>query len=155
MARKTQGTHLYTIDPDSEELLAISCTLQLDGLGAPAAQLDATCLEDTVRQYEQGLKDAGTFTFGVNFDPQVAAHRRLKDLYDQGTVVPWAIGLSGSASAPTVDSGGTFDFPADRDFYRFNGYVSDVPQSFQGNAFVTSTISVQMSGGYEIHRATA
>lgn len=155
MARKTQGTQLYTIDPDTEELLTIACTLQLDGLGAPAEQLDATCLEDTVRQFEQGLKSAGTFTFGLNFDPQVASHRRLKELYDDGTVVPWAIGLSGDTAAPTVDSGGTFDFPTTRDFFRFNGYVSDVPISIQGNAFVNSTISVQMSGGYSIHEATA
>lgn len=154
MARKTQGTQLFTIDPETEELLTIVCALSIDGLGAPAEQIDVTCLESDVREFEQGLKAAGTLTFELNFDPQLASHRRLKELYDAGTVVPWAIGLRGSTAVPTVDSGGTFDLPTTRDWFRFDGYVSDVPISIAQNTTVRSTISVQMSGGYEIHEAT-
>ncbi len=153
MARKTQGTQLYTIDPDTDALITIICALSIDGLGAPAEQIDVTCLESTVREYEQGLKSAGSLTFELNFDPQLAEHRRLKELYDDGSVLPWAIGLQGSTSAPTVVAG-EFDLPTDRDFFTFDGYVSDVPISIQQNTTVKSTIAVQMSGGYEIHEAT-
>ena len=49
---------------------------------------------------------------------------------------------------PTLAVGGTdFTLPATRTWFTFQGYVSDFPFDFAGNAVVSTAVAIQRSGG--------
>lgn len=151
MAIKTQGTHLYIIDPDAsagEEILRIECGISLDGISAPRDQIETTCLEDFARQYESGMPTPGQMTVGLNFDPAKPSHLRLYELWRDGTKFDMAIAYSDGTAAPTLASdGASFDFPTTRSYLELlNTYVADIPQNVALNAVVTANVSFQLSG---------
>jgi hypothetical protein len=155
MSVKTQGTQLFIIDPSGSagpEVLTILCATSLSGLGAAREQIETTCLEDSVRTYVGGLGTPSPITVTVNFDPENESHYRLYELWKDNTQFDLAIGIGGSTSAPTLDSAGEFDFPTDRTFIAFNGYVADLPMEFSLNAVITAAIPIQVSGEYTIFR---
>jgi len=145
MAKKTQGTEMWFIDPTGDVVTKIGCVTSISGLTAARDQIETTCLEDQARSYEPGLATPGTAQFGVNFDPSDASHVRLHALYVAGTPLTFAIGWSDGTAAPTNDSS-LWTLEATRSWLTFDGFLSDVPFDFSGNAVVASTISVQVSG---------
>lgn len=148
MSIKTQGSKLFVIDPDNDEILAVDCMTSFNPGGAPADQLEDTCMEDTsgTRTYKPGLRTPGQASISINADPANPSHVRLFEL-SQGDVVNlhWALGWADGTAVPTVDSGG-FDLPTSRTWFLFDGYVADFPFDFALNALVTSSVSVQRSG---------
>jgi hypothetical protein len=147
MAKKTQGTELYFIDPDSGDVTEVGCVLNIDGIDTTNEQLDATCLADLARRFEAGLATPGQATFGLNIDPSDASHVRLHQLKVAGTVLEWALGWSDGTGIPPVrDTAGDFDLPDTRSWLTFEGYMSSFPFSFAQNAFVTSNVGIQVSG---------
>lgn len=151
MALKTQGTYLYTIDPDTETLITVACVLNIDGIDTTNEQVETTCLESLARTYVSGLATPGQASFGLNFDPAETSHTRLHQLKVAGTNLLWAVGFSDGTAAPTVDSGGTFDFASTRTFIRFEGFMTSFPFTFAQNAVVTGNVSIQISGEPAIH----
>ena len=146
MAMKAQGSDLYTIDPEDGTLLKVGCVLSIDGIDTAIDQLESTCLEDTTRTYEAGLGSPGTATFSINTDTRDPSHIRLHQLKVAGTILPWALGWSDNpGQAPTVVDG-EFVLQNTRSFLTFEGYMSAFPFSFTQNAFVTSSIGIQISG---------
>jgi hypothetical protein len=146
MALNTQGTNLYFIDPESGTVKTVGCPTGISGISAPREEREVTCLEDVARAYEAGMLTPGSATINLNFDPQDPTHAMLHDLYKAGTSLIWGIGFSDGTNAPTVGSDDDMDFPDDRSFLRFEGYVSDYPFEFAIAANVTSGLSVRMSG---------
>jgi len=152
MAKKTQGTELYFIDPATDEVMKVGCVTSVTGLTAARDQIETTCLEDQARSYEAGLATPGQAQFGINFDPEDESHVRLHELYVEGVNVPFALGWSdGTGIAPTVtapvgDEPAEFTLPATRSWITFDGFISDLPFDFSQNAVVASTVSVQVSG---------
>ena len=55
MALKTQGTQLYTIDPESGEVIEVGCVTNIDGIDTTVEQVEITCLAEQVREYMAGL----------------------------------------------------------------------------------------------------
>lgn len=159
MAVKTQGTQLYVADIFASggcELLTVECATSLSGLSNPREQIETTCLESDAREYEGGLSTPGTLTVNLNFDPANESHVRLAELWSENAGnVSMAIGVGTPVdSAPTLGSDCEFEFPTNRHFIEFEGYIADVPLEFALNAVVTSAVSVQISGSYIIHRKT-
>lgn len=156
MAKTTQGTQLYFIDPDTDTVQVVGCATSLNGGGNPADQIETTCLESFDREYVPGLRTPGTATFGINTDPENPSHILLDDLSQRNPspTMHWAIGWSDGTSAPAtiVDSDGdtVFDPPDDRSWILFDGYISDFPFDFQLNTVVTSEISIQRTGGRQL-----
>lgn len=146
MAKKTQGTQLYTIDPDDESLITVVCALNIEGIDTAIDQIETTCLEDTARTYLAGLATPGTATFTIQADPSEASHIRLHQLKIAGTSLLWALGWSDGTAAAAVDTGGTFDLATTRSWILFNGFMSSYPFSFAQNSVVTSNIGIQVSG---------
>lgn len=146
MAKKTQGTRLYVIDPADDSVIAVSCALSIDGIDTTNEQIETTCLEDTARSYVSGLATPGQATFEINADPDVADHVRLHELKVAGTVLSWAVGWSDGTAAPTVDSNGAFELPTSRSWIAFNGFMTSYPFSFAQNSVVKSNIAIQVSG---------
>jgi hypothetical protein len=155
MAKKTQGTQLYFIDPANDSVVEVGCVLNIDGIDTTNEQLDATCLSDLARRYESGLATPGQATFGINIDPTDASHLRLHQLKVAGTSLQWAVGWSDGTSDPTVDTAEHFDVTADRSWITFEGYMASFPFSFAQNAFVTSNVGIQVSGEPQLFPKTA
>lgn len=145
MAIKTQGTHLYAIDPADDSVLVVGCVTSIDGIDTTLEQIETTCLDSPARTYLAGLATPGAATFGINIDPADASHVRLHQLKVSGAVLDWAIGWSDGVAAPTVLAG-EFVIPATRTFLTFEGFMNSYPFSFAQNAVVTSTVGIQVSG---------
>lgn len=159
MAVKTQGTQLYIADPFGSsgcELLTVECATAISGLSNPREQIEVTCLESDARQYEGGLSTPGQVSVSINFDPANESHRRLAELWRENLGnVRFAIGMGGPVDvAPTLDSSCDFVYPTNRHFIEFEGYIADVPLEFALNSVVTSTVSIQISGSYDLFEAT-
>lgn len=150
MAIKTQGTRLYTIDPADESLITVGCITSLDGIDTTNEQIETTCLSDLARTYLSGLATPGTATFDINFDTTDATHTRLHELKVAGTSLVWAVGFADATTAPTVDSGGTFDLGTTRSWIRFNGFMTNFPFTFAQNSVVQSSVGIQISGEPEV-----
>ncbi|CAI3796036.1 phage tail tube protein [Rheinheimera sp. MM224] len=152
MAIRTQGTQLYTIDPENGLVLKVNCVTSIDGIDATIGDIVTSCLEAESNTYEPGMSEPGTVTFGVNPDPRDTSHFRLHALKTGKVVLPWAIGWSdGKDIEPEVatDSNGEymFDLPEDRSWIVFEGFMNSFPFSFAANAVVASTVGIRISGG--------
>lgn len=102
MAKKTQGTQLYTIDPADGTVLEVACVLNLDGIDTTNEQREVTCLADLARRFEAGLSSPGQASFQLNTDMSEDSHYRLWQLKVAGTTLPFAVGWSdGVGIAPT------------------------------------------------------
>jgi hypothetical protein len=149
-AIKTQGTDLFTIDPDTGTLLDVGCITSISGIDTSIEQVETTCLNDNARSYIAGLGTPGTATFGIQTDPQNPNHIRLLELKNAGTTLQWAVGWSDGEAPPTVgtDSNGDYDFvlPPTRSWLTFEGYMNSYPFEFALNSVVTSNIGIQVSG---------
>jgi len=152
---KVQGTNLYAIDPVDGSLIEVDCPTSIDGIDTSITQLDKTCLNSPAREYEAGLAEPGTATFGINIDPKNASHVRLHQLKIAGTTLQWAVGWSEAPDVPPTietDSDGEYSFvpnPA-RSWIFFEGFMNSFPFSFQLAALVTSTVGIQVSGEPEL-----
>jgi hypothetical protein len=150
MAKKTQGTQLYIIDPEASggaEVLTVQCAISISGIDGAREQIEITCLEDIARAYESGLITPGTMSVTIQPDSTNASHIRLHELYVSGTKFDAAIGWGNGTAAPTVDSADEFEFPNTRDFIEMKDtYVSNFPFNFELNAVVTAEVTFQLSG---------
>jgi len=151
---KTQGTDLYAIDPATNTILVVGCFTSLDGIDTTIAQIETTCLNSKARTYEAGLAEPGSASFGINIDPQNAAHIRLHQLKTAGTSLLWAVGLSdgrvivagedvgipptvaaiGGISALTLTNAGT-------------GYTTAPTVAITGGGGTGATATATISGG--------
>lgn len=149
MSILAQGTKIYFIDPDDDSVVQVNCATTFSPGGAPADQIEDTCLEDFERSFQPGLRTPGQATMGINADPRNASHIRLHELSEENPqpTLKWAVGWSDGTADPTVDSSGDFVLPTTRTWFTFQGYVADFPFDFAQNTVVTSTISIQRSGG--------
>ena len=146
MARKTQGTMLYTVDPYDDSILVVGCVISIDGIDTTLDQIETTCLSASARTYEAGLATPGSASFQINFDPADASHVRLHELKVAGTTLNWAVGISDGTTTPTVDTDGDFVLASTRSWIAFSGFMNSYPFSFALNAVVTSTVGIQISG---------
>ncbi len=153
MAILAQGTQIYFIDPAYDSngagVRAVECATSFNPGGAPADQIETTCLEETSRTYEPGLRTPGQATMTINADPSYESHVRMHEMSetDPSPKVKWAVGWSDGTSEPTLDSLDDFDLPTDRTWFVFEGYISDFPFDFQQNSVVTTQITIQRTGG--------
>jgi hypothetical protein len=155
MSILTQGTEVYFIDPednsDGSSSVRVECATAFNPGGAPADQIEDTCLESQIRTYKRGLRTPGQASLTINADPNKTSHVRLHELSEEETQeninVKWVVGWSDGTSDPGVDSNGDWDLPTDRTWFVFEGYVSDFPFDFQQNAVVTTAVTIQRSGG--------
>lgn len=158
MSILTQGTQIYFLDPNFDSngpgVREVECATTFSPGGNPADQIEDTCLSATTRSYKPGLRTPGQASLGLNADPENDSHVRLHELSetDPAPTLKWAVGWADGTSLPTVtgpDSNGDYDFdlPTDRTWFVFEGYVSDFPFDFAANTVVTTTATIQRSGG--------
>lgn len=146
MSKKTQGTELYYIDPDTGDVVAVGCVTSIDGIDTSIDQIETTCLESPARTYEAGLATPGAASFGINIDPADAGHVRLHQIKIAGTSLKWALGWSDGLGVPPTESNGEFALPENRSWLTFEGFMNSFPFNFALNAIVASTVGIQVSG---------
>ncbi len=147
MSVLTQGTKVYVMNPEDSTVIAVACATAFNPGGAPADQIEDTCLEAQVRSYKAGLRTPGQATLTINPDPTEASHISLHE-FAEATPQPtlrWVVGWSDGTDAPTA-ADGEWTLPATRTWFQFDGYVSDFPFSFEQNSIVTSEITIQRTG---------
>lgn len=157
MARLSQGTQVYFLDPETKKVVAVQCATNFNPGGAPRDAIDSTCMEDTYSSSIPGLRQNASATLNINADDRYESHYRLWELFqiDDLEAHPWVIGFPGSKSIPTVNTAGTeFVLPEDRTWFLFNGYITDFPLDFESNALITGAITIQRSGGAEWIKST-
>ncbi|GFM89345.1 hypothetical protein PSCICO_47440 [Pseudomonas cichorii] len=155
MSILTQGTQVYALVPPVSgtgplTVLEVECATAFNPGGAPADQIEDTCLRSKERTYKKGLRTPGQASLTVNADPANASHIRLHQLSesDGDTAVKWAVGWSDGTADPTVNAeGDDFELPDTRTWFVFAGYVSDFPFDFAANAVVSTAATIQRSGG--------
>lgn len=148
MSILSQGTQVYFKDPADGSIVAVECATAFNPGGAPADQIEDTCLESYVRTYKRGLRTPGQASLTVNADPRNASHIRLHELSEDDTVetIDWYVGWSDGTAAPTV-ANDEVTLPTTRTWFTFQGYVSDFPMDFAANSVVTTAATIQRSGG--------
>lgn len=155
MSVLTQGTQVFGLVPPitgtgPSTVMEIECATAFNPGGAPAEQIEDTCLSSKERTYKKGLRTPGQASLTVNADPNNASHIRLHQLSeaDGDTTIKWAVGWSDGTAAPTVNTeGDDFELPESRTWFVFQGYVADFPFDFAANAVVSTAASIQRSGG--------
>ncbi len=156
MSILTQGTQIFALVPSVTgsgpyTVLEIEHVTSFEPGGAPAEQIEDTSLNAQERSYKKGLRTPGTASLGLNADPSNASHVRLHQLSEANgdTSIKWVVGWSdGKGVAPTVNAkGDNFELPTTRTWFAFDGYVSDFPFNFALNAVVTTTVTIQRTGG--------
>lgn len=149
MSILAQGTQIFFIDPADDSVVTVECATTFNPGGAPADQIEDTCLEDQERSYRRGLRTPGQASMTINADPRNASHVRMHELSEDDTVetMKWAVGWSDGTDLPTVDSVGDFVLPTTRTWFIFQGYIADFPFDFAANTVVTTAVSIQRSGG--------
>ena len=151
MAKLTQGTQIYFIDPTGSDpaVVEVGCATTFSPGGNPADQIETTCLSAFERAYMPGLRTPGAASMGINADPDNDSHITLHAMSETNPSPKpsWAVGWSDGTAAPTLDSNGDFVLPNTRTWFTFEGYVSDFPFDFASNTVVTSEVTIQRSGG--------
>ncbi|EKT4484029.1 phage tail protein [Pseudomonas putida] len=155
MSMNAQGAQLYALLPPvsgagPKTVMEVECLTAFNPGGAPADQIDDTCLADTDRKYKKGLRTPGQATATILADPRNASHVRMFQLSqdDSDEDILWALGWSdGKGIAPTVNTeGDDFELPSTRTWCLFAGYVADFPFDFASNASVSTAATIQRSG---------
>lgn len=146
MSILTQGTNIYALVPPLTgtgpyTVLAVACATAFNPGGAPADQIDDTCLEDKVRKSKKGLRTPGQASMTILADPQNASHVRLHQLSedDGETTVKWAVGWS---DGPTNSKGEATAIPT----VALAGGLDSIDVSSGGTGY-TSAPSVALAGG--------
>lgn len=147
---KSQGTSLYFVDPDTNELFEVGCPTDISGLDVTNEQIETTCLRDQRRQYVGGLGTPSTVTFTLQFDPTDPSHLRLKELHTSAEKVMWAIGSGVGGGdidlVPDVDTNGLISNPGGRVFWFFEGFIAGYSFAFALNTVVIASLTIQISG---------
>jgi hypothetical protein len=149
MSILAQGSELYFLDPDTNQVVKVECPTSFSPGATPRDQIEDTCLDSLTRTYQPGLATPAAASVALLADPQYASHVRLYELSQltANVNIPWALGWSdGFGIPPTVDADGGFEFPTSRTWTAFEGYVGDFPFDFATNTLVATAMTIQRSG---------
>lgn len=148
---KSQGTHLYMVDRPAGGAAAIMkflCPTGITGAtGGTRDQIEDTCLDNVdSKTFLDGLESPAPMTVPFNFVPRDASHQRMLELRETGETMDWMIGLSESATPPTLDAGGVLTPPVDRTTVVFRASISELALDIGANDLVRGTMTLNRKG---------
>lgn len=158
-ARNSRGTQIWFYDPTVKGESAIGLTKLICPTGFTVTSgtretvETAPCLESGNKQMFSGSLTPGTASSPLNFDPQETSHAQLYALFKSGVEVDFALGFSGSDTAPTYTSG-AWILGTDRDWLTFKATISSVPFEFDPTAAVVSGVEIQLVSVPDLTEAT-
>lgn len=114
MSILTQGTQIYALVPPLSgtgpyTVMEVECATSFEPGGAPAEQIEDTCLVAKERSYKKGLRTPGQASMGLNADPNNPSHIRLHQLSedDGENILRFAVGWADGTAAPTAVAAGS------------------------------------------------
>jgi len=146
MPMRTVGTIAYFKDPTYSTVVEVACVEAMGKTGGGRTIAEVFCLNNESPFTMPGNIGAVQATMNIAFDPGNASHKRLHELFNAGTELQWAIGLSDGSSVPTLDSEGDITVPSSRSWFTFSGFVAEFPWDAQAQAVYRSNLSVSVSG---------
>lgn len=149
---KTQGTELYILDTtnSASEVQKIGNVTGGSGVGGTAGEITATNLDSTAQEFVVGLKDNGTVSINLDWDPSNASHVTLDSLVG-GANKRFYIACSESTTDPTY--GSTFTLPTDRTTFDFTGGVLSFQKDFGTDDIWRGSVDIRVSGDITITAA--
>jgi len=164
---KTQGTELYILDETNSgsEVQKIGQITGFSGVGGTAGEITATNFDSTAQEFVTGLKDNGTISINLDWDPQDGSHQTLDSLVNLdwdpqdgshqtldslvgGANKRFFIACSESSTDPTFSS--TFTLPTDRTTLDFNGGVLSFQKDASTDDIWRGSVSIRVSGDITI-----
>ncbi|WP_456320656.1 phage tail tube protein [Pseudomonas protegens] len=153
MSILSQGTQIYALVPPLTgsgpmTVMEVECATSFDPGGAPAEQIEDTCLSAQERSYKKGLRTPGQASLGLNADPKNASHIRLHQLSEANgdTTIKWVVGWSdGYDIAPTIAVGGSLGVATVTS--GGSGYTSSPTVSITGGGGSGATATATVSAG--------
>ena len=138
MSLNAQGTTLE-ISEDGATYESIGC-IQSFGIEQPErAEIDVTCLTSTSKEYKFGLRDNGTLSIDLQYDPEGAGQGLLEDSYAADTAYHFKIEYT---NAPDTTGTGTTK--------EFQGYVTSISESGGVDDVVVESVTIRVSGDITI-----
>jgi hypothetical protein len=150
MTLKTQGVQAYLLDDTDagNEVAKIDKVTSITGVGGSAGTIDVTHFDSNAKEYLTGLKDSGTISLGLNYDPNSESHSALLGLVG-GDNKRFVICGPEATTAPTF-SNGTFTIPTDRTTIDFTAGVQSMQLDLNTDDAWRISSSLQVSGDYVI-----
>ena len=150
---KTQGTELFLIDEadTGNEVRKIGQLTGGTGVGGEAGEIDKTDLDSQAMEFVTALKDNGTASLNVNWDPQNTTHQTIDALVG-GPNKRVLICCSESEVAPAFTSALTL--PTDRTVIDLTVGFRSFPKDFTSNEIWRGSISVRVTGEITITPAS-
>lgn len=152
MSILTQGTQIYALVPPlsgtgPRTVMEVECATSFEPGGAPAEQIEDTCLVAKERSYKKGLRTPGQASLGLNADPNNPSHIRLHQMSeaDGDTTVHWAVGWADGTAAPTAVSAGSLAVIAVTN--AGSGYTSAPTVSISGGGGTGATATAVVDDG--------
>lgn len=147
MALNVRGTEIWFYDSEESKVVKVGCPTSLSGIDGARDQVEVpACLDAEDKEFLAGQITPGTAAIDINYDPKTVSHTRMHELYREGKVLPFVVGMAGSKTAPTWGlSDDDWDLPTDRSFLKFTGYFANYSFEFPSGGTVSSAIPVQMS----------
>ncbi len=101
--------------------------------GSSKAEIDTTCNTSDAKEFKFGLKDNGTLSLDINYDPEGSGETLLTAAYADDEAYSFQIEYNNSAGV----SGTT---------KTFNGYVMSVSESGSIDDKLTGSVEIRISG---------
>ena len=134
MAIGFQGT-IVSISEDGETYQQIGCLLGYDRAGASRNDIDITCADDEAKKFLPGLKDNGTLSIDLNYEPESAGWAMVLDSEDSNENYHFKIEMSNKP-----DEAGTGSLR------EFQGYVNTTSDSGAVDDKVSANVDIKITG---------
>jgi predicted secreted protein len=129
----SKGSALKLGDGGSPEVFTtVAEVLNISGPQLDSETIDVTNMDSpgSYREFLQSFKNAGTVTFGINFQPNISSHSGLVSLFNAGTKRNWKIVFPNVAANE----------------WQFNGYIKSINNNFDPGSQIKADITIQVSG---------
>lgn len=128
---KTQGMTVGRGDGASPETYSdILGITSVQGPDGSAAEIDITALESTGKEFNMGLKDEGSVSLEIIFNPDDSEHTGLRTDRDNATLRSFRITFTNSPATTAT----------------FNAYVTNYSVSGQIDEVVRLSVTLRISG---------
>lgn len=96
--RESQGSQLKYATTSGGTYTSIPGVRSPKQGNAQAAAIDLTAISDTSKRQRAGLKDEGTWSFQLVYDPADTVHQALLTAYGAGTKLWWRYSMNASVA---------------------------------------------------------
>ena len=154
---KTQGTEIFLLDETDtgNEVRKLGQITGGTGVGGEAGEIDVTDLDSVAMEFVTGLKDNGSISLNINWDPQNTSHQTLDALVG-GPNKRFLICCSEAATDPTFGgSPAEYTLPATRTKLDFQAGVRSFQKDFTTDEVWRGSVTMRISGDITITPASS